>query len=180
MGDDEQAQGTARDQPDEDPPEERDGVRGRPFEPGNQWRFPPGVSGNPAGRPKGVSSVVRELLEEIPKDDPDKRTRLLTLFQSMYVDARGGIEERVVGEGTEARIVRIRRRGSVQHARELLDRGFGRVPIAIKPVVDDDPESLAGIQIVTVGDEGEVLEMESAKPRLTGGNGGTPKPDIPE
>ena len=36
----------------------KQGGRGKPFEPGNKYRFPPGKSGNPGGRPKPL--LIRE------------------------------------------------------------------------------------------------------------------------
>lgn len=44
--------------------------RGKSFEKGNPYRFPPGVSGNPGGRPKGLMAAVNKWLEE--EDDTGK------------------------------------------------------------------------------------------------------------
>lgn len=163
----EDAEGTAR--------EQRSDVRGRPFEPGNPYRFPPGVSGNPDGRPKGLTRIVREVLEEIPAGDPENRTRLKMLVQAMFSDAMPRTEQRVVGEGAEARIVTVRRRGSYQHARELMDRGYGRVPLAIKLSEDEEQESVAALSVRVVT-RGEVEEMRqlALKSRSGGGNGSGP------
>lgn len=35
--------------------------RGRPFEPGNPWRFPSGTSGNPGGRKRLIDAHVESL-----------------------------------------------------------------------------------------------------------------------
>lgn len=155
-------EGTAR--------EQRSDVRGRPFEPGNPYRFPPGVSGNPNGRPKGLTRIVREVLEEIPAGDPENRPRLKMLVQAMFSDAMPRVEQRVVGEGAEARTVTIRRRGSYQHARELLDRGYGRVPLAIKVSEDEEQESFDTISVRVVTRD-EIREMKRLSAKPTNGSG---------
>lgn len=42
--------------------------RGKPFEPGNPWRFPPGRSGNEGGRVKRLGKAYAAVLAEI---DPE-------------------------------------------------------------------------------------------------------------
>ena len=39
------------------------------FKAGNQYRFPPGQSGNPSGRPKLLSSAYKDMLGELVPDD---------------------------------------------------------------------------------------------------------------
>lgn len=43
-------------------PKHKQGGKGKPFEPGNPWRFIPGKSGNAGGRPKLLSDAYREWL----------------------------------------------------------------------------------------------------------------------
>lgn len=151
---------------------------GSRFEAGNPYRFQPGQSGNPNGRPKGLSRIAREMLEEIPPEDPERRTRIRLLYEAMWSEAMPRTEERVVGVGAEARTVRFRRRGSYQHARELLDRAIGRVPLAIKVDDGDDSESIdaLSVRVVTRGEVEEMraLAIKSSNGRANG-NG-----DIPE
>lgn len=71
-------------------------VIGRPFQPGE--------SGNPGGRPKGLTRRVRELVGE------DAEMVIRFLIETMH-DSR------------------VRRRDRLEAARHLLDRGWGRPPI---------------------------------------------------
>lgn len=66
--------------------------------------FPPGVSGNPGGRPKAIVARIREQTND--------GAELIDFLV------------RVVRDETEPTRVRIEAAG------ELLDRGFGRAPIA--------------------------------------------------
>lgn len=42
----------------------KQGGRGKPFKPGHEHAFKPGQSGNPGGRPKGISDAYRAWLEQ--------------------------------------------------------------------------------------------------------------------
>lgn len=52
------------------PAKRKQGGKGKPFEPGHIWRFPPGVSGNPGGRPLKLSQAYAAALELESKDHP--------------------------------------------------------------------------------------------------------------
>ena len=97
--------------------------RGRPF--------PPGVSGNPGGRPKGLARYVRELVG-------DDGRRIADFMLNVLDDQ---------SERTETRL---------KAAEWLAERGFGKAPtqvelaegataIVVKGACADDPESLAGV-----------------------------------
>jgi hypothetical protein len=132
---------TAREQRDDDDPlaevesaEGGGGVRGRPFAPGNPYRFQPGRSGNPAGRPKGIGDLIdRVLAEEIDtKGELGKRDALELLVRATVRTAlKGG------SAGTAA-------------FRELMDRRFGRVPLSVRlgPDEDEGPREIR-IRVVT-------------------------------
>lgn len=79
----------------------KDKVVGRPW--------PPGVSGNPGGRPKldvTLSDTVRRIGNEI--DEKTGLTRLESLLRRLYQDARNG---------------------KVAAAALILERGWGKTPI---------------------------------------------------
>jgi hypothetical protein len=82
--------------------------RGRPF--------PPGVSGNPGGRPKSLSRATRELVGE------DGR-KLAELWWSIARD---------VSQKTSDRL---------EASRLLADRGWGK-SVDFKPIEEDDPFGL--------------------------------------
>lgn len=45
----------------------RQGGKGKPFPPGNEWRWPPGKSGNAGGRPRMSETYAEWLALEDPK-----------------------------------------------------------------------------------------------------------------
>lgn len=155
MGDDEER--TAREQRDEDDAEiesvgggSSSRVRGRPFSPGNPWRFAPGQSGNPAGRPRGIGDLIDKVLaEELDtKGELGKREALELMVRATVRTAlKGG------SAGTSA-------------FRELMDRRFGRVPLSVRlgPDLDEGPKEIR-IRVVTREDTGKLL------PSPTDGNG---------
>ena len=54
-------------------------------------RFKPGVSGNPAGRPRtSVTALWRRLNAEVDPDDAEGRTRAEVLYHKAYSAAVGG------------------------------------------------------------------------------------------
>jgi hypothetical protein len=173
------------DEPPEEPvgsaPEQRISTRNS-WAPGNPYAFKPGQSGNPLGRPKGWRTLFREHAEGIAPGDAEGRTRLRFLMDALFLEAIPRKDTRqIIDADGKPRTVSYLRRGNVSAAREYLDRADGRVPIAIQPVFEDDPESIAGVQLVTVGDEGDELQLAAAKPGANGrGNGGPPKSEIPE
>lgn len=48
----------------------KQGGKGRPFQPGNIWRIPPGTTLNPGGRPLKLSQAYAAALELESKDHP--------------------------------------------------------------------------------------------------------------
>jgi hypothetical protein len=143
-------EGSAREQ------RERD-VRGRPFVSGNPFRFPQGVSGNPNGRPKGIGALIDQVLsEQVDTKNPElgKREALELMVRSMVRTAmKGG------SSGTGA-------------FRELMDRRFGRVPLALKigPDEDDGPRDIR-IRVVGRDDVDRDALRLSAKSLPGNGNG---------
>lgn len=130
---------------------ERNAANGR-FGVGNSFRFRPGQSGNPEGRPKGVTALFREVSESIHPSDPEKREvmRLIALA--------------LAGKALK---------GNVQAAREFLDRAHGRVPLSVRlGPGEDDGESLTDIRVrlVTAGEVQQAKKV-SAKPVSGNGNG---------
>lgn len=89
----------------ETPPENQEKIRDE------EGRFIPGVSGNPAGRPKGktFSGYLRELLEEIDPETKKENFRILSEV-----------------------LFKVAKRGDVQAIREFADRLDGRPKQAIE------------------------------------------------
>jgi hypothetical protein len=56
--------------------------------------FPPGVSGNPSGRPKKKdwTDAIRKAVQAVPEDDPQKRQRLELLAEALMLKALSGDE----------------------------------------------------------------------------------------
>ena len=63
--------------------------RGKPFEPGNEFAFPPGQSGNPGGRPKLLTEAYRERLEAEVEAQPDL-TYAQAIARAVVVSALDG------------------------------------------------------------------------------------------
>lgn len=57
--------------------------RGRSFQPGNPWQFPPGISGNPGGRPHAITNAyntwlaAERILDPTGRDENEFRTLVL-------------------------------------------------------------------------------------------------------
>jgi hypothetical protein len=111
--------------------DERDS-KGR-FGAGNPFRFPPGASGNPLGRPKGIGDLIdRVIREEMDTAKLGKReTQELMIRVMVQTALKGG------SSGTQA-------------FRELMDRRYGRVPIALK-VGPDESEGPRDFRVRIVG-----------------------------
>jgi len=107
----------------------------------------------------------------VPKDDPERRSRLLILLQSLFTEAMPVNEQRVSLAG---KVFTVRRRGNPTAARELLDRADGRVPISLK-VGPDEEEGPADFRIRIV--DRDDIEREAKRipvkglPPPGGGNG---------
>ncbi len=84
--------------------------RGKPFEPGNRWRFPKGVSGNPSGRPKLLGESYAEVLA---MEDPATG---LTLAQLL---ARQTIHAAMNGNDAARRELRQATEGDKLHTDEI-------------------------------------------------------------
>ena len=63
--------------------------RGKPLEPGNIWRWPKGVSGNPSGRPATVSGAYKAWLE-LPYDKDPSMTNAQALAMAQGHAAQPG------------------------------------------------------------------------------------------
>lgn len=104
-------------------------------------RFKPGQSGNPSGRPKGVSlttAIIKVLKESDPDDTTGKRKRLDTLALAI-------IQQAAAGNKTAIQQIWERLDGIVQPANTTDDRGDIDTLIAalsnpenIKQIFDDD------------------------------------------
>ena len=92
---------------------------GRPGRVENLVQWKPGQSGNPSGRPKGIASKARELVNNDPK-------RLLEVLLSVAEDSKAKPGDRISA------------------TREFLDRAWGR-SAAYAPVEDGDPLDLSDI-----------------------------------
>ena len=101
-------------------------------------RFPPGVSGNPGGRPKGLARRVRELVG-------DDGQRLAEVFLAVLDDPASSVRERM------------------EAATWLADRGWGR-PTTVVSGEGDAPlqivvrSMLAAAQIEVGAEPAELVE----------------------
>lgn len=76
--------------------------RGKPFEPGNPWRFPGGVSGNKSGRPKLLGESYAKLLAMVDKKSGKTFAELAAEKMFEYLmngDISAGREMRQATEG---------------------------------------------------------------------------------
>lgn len=112
-----------------DDPENKDlnRERKRPMPP-EEYRFKPGQSGNPGGRPKEkpVTDELRRLMDREVPNDREGRTYAEVLAQA---------------------ILHAALKGKVDAARELLDRIEGRVPHSVAAVVETPRENLTREQV---------------------------------
>lgn len=88
--------------------------------------FPPGVSGNPAGRPKGpISQILRELGESseltfsITKTDKEGKQTTATATLSTG-------EKQSINEAIAAKLLQMAMNGDMKAIREVLNRTEGR------------------------------------------------------
>lgn len=91
------------------PKKRRQGGKGKPFKPGNPWRFPKGVSPNPGGRPRSLGeSIAAALAVEI-----DGKTVAEILGEKMIEDAMNG-------SVADRREIRLATEGETVHTPDLL------------------------------------------------------------
>jgi len=73
------------------------------FKPGNVWRWPKGTSGNPGGRPKGLSDAYRQWLELPAQENPDltnaQAIAAMQVYRAKYGDVTAAKEIRQATEG---------------------------------------------------------------------------------
>ena len=104
--------------------------------------FPPGVSGNPDGRPKKdkqFAQFVQQYLEE--HDEVEHQPRNIVLLKALYEEGK---------------------KGNVVAAREVLDRGYGK-PVQRHEVTLDEARDVARRVAAEMGLEPEeVVRMAEA------------------
>jgi hypothetical protein len=99
--------------------------------------FPKGVSGNPAGKPKGVEHSKTRLL------------RLLQLVTKVRNPVTGEDEEFTIAEQLDMQIIAKARKGDLKAYQEILDRLEGRA----KQTTDINANIQGSVQIVIQEDE---------------------------
>jgi len=114
--------------------------------------FPPGVSGNPAGRPVGSVSVVEALRRELKKaadipNNKEKRTYLELLIK------------RILNKSIAD--------GDVSMIKDIIDRidGKPKQPVEMSGSVDTRLEILTRMGLV---DDNETKSIEGQTPEITG------------
>ncbi len=95
-------------------------VVGRPFQ--------KGLSGNPGGRPKGISSKVREILGG---NDGEAIVRLLAMAMTGRLPDPNHPDDR-------EKFIEVDVRERIMAAKLLMERGWGKPP-QFAPMEDDDP-----------------------------------------
>lgn len=148
------------DGPRESAEDQRDGrdLRGR-FVDGNPWRFTPGQSGNPNGRPRGARSLFRQAFRELAEQDERFAGGPIIVAKALILEA-----------------VRRDGRNKVAACREVLDRAVGKVPQPFRMEVDDEErDSFTDLTIRVVTPE-EIAERRRLLARGNGdGDGGVPE-----
>jgi hypothetical protein len=116
--------------------------RGKPFEPGNAYRWRPGVSPNPGGRPKSkhLSKAGAEYLALPSAECPD-------ITNAEHIIA-------VVGALGKA--------GDLEAVKWLADRTEGKLPQSIDLAVDDRKRELIENAIAKLAEETGVTLEEAA------------------
>lgn len=109
----------------------------------NLTPFPPGVSGNPGGRPKGLARRTREQVG----NDGDK---LITLWLGIMEDTQEETKDRLAA------------------SRLLAERGWGKPPTFV-PIEDDDPLGLAERRADEIAHDFDVALDELARKRAERG-----------
>lgn len=75
-------------------PKDKKAPRGKAFEPGNKWRFKPGESGNPGGRPQKLDEAYAKALTEV--DPKSGLTVAEILAQTLVLKALNGDREALI------------------------------------------------------------------------------------
>ena len=101
--------------------------KGRPFTKGNPWRFPPGQSGNPGGRPKALRDAYTEWLKLENSKGVTNAMLVATTMGSRAVmgDTQSAKEIRMATEGTtintwQSEIVGLLKEGKLT-AQDVMD-----------------------------------------------------------
>ena len=105
--------------------------------PQNLTPFPKGVSGNPAGKPKGVEHSKTRLL------------RLLQLVTKVRNPVTGEDEEFTIAEQLDMKIIAKAMKSDIRAYQEILDRLEGRA----KQTTDINANIQGSVQIVIQQDE---------------------------
>jgi len=92
-------------------PRRKQQPRGKPFEPGNEWRFPTGATKNPGGRPKRLGESLVKLLEQ--EDPATKKSMAELLGEKMIEDAMNG-------STADRREIRLATEGETIHTPDML------------------------------------------------------------
>jgi hypothetical protein len=103
--------------------------RGKPFAKGNVWRFKPGESPNPGGRPKVLVQAYLEVLGYVDVDDME-RTQALAIAETMCQRALAGD----VSAAREIRLATEGQRLSVDLT-VLSDAQIGALAAGVPPAV---------------------------------------------
>lgn len=85
--------------------------RGKPFERGNIWRFPEGVSGNPGGRPRVLGETATQKLSHL---DPETKKTVAELIIEAHC------ERAVNGAEGSFRELRLLTEGETVHTPDML------------------------------------------------------------
>lgn len=92
-------------------PKRKGKPRGKPFAPGNKWRFPQGISANPGGRAKKLGESLTKLLSM--QDPETKKIMADILAEKMFEDAMNG-------SWLDRREIRLATEGETIHMPEML------------------------------------------------------------
>lgn len=120
------------------------------------WRWKPGQSGNPGGRPKR-KPLTDQLLDEVLKVSDDPRAKGMTIVQLLN---RALISQAL--------------KGNVGAQRELRDRIEGKVPLTLKvgPEVEEESQTDLAITVIDVPSRVLPATAGNGSGHTNGGAGG--------